>query len=63
MDYGAIFEYIGPAEGYTTLSFRREQAVKAFSYLEMHQGMIARYVSKTDRTQIEKSYEIIRQLD
>ncbi len=62
-DYGAVLDYIGPAAGHTTLSFRREQALKAFRFLEMHQDMIARYLARTGLEEIHKSYEIIRRLE
>ena len=61
-EYQAVLEYIGPTGGYTTLSFRREQAIKAFSFPEMQQDMISRYVSATDIEQIKESYEIVRAL-
>lgn len=62
-DYQAVLDYIGPAGGYTTLSFRRDQAIKAFSFLEMRQDMISRYIAGTSIDDIKKSYEIIRNLD
>jgi phosphoribosylaminoimidazolecarboxamide formyltransferase/IMP cyclohydrolase len=61
-DYTAILDYIEPAGGYTTLNFRREQAIKAFSFLEMHEAMIARYIAKKDLAEINKSYQIIPKL-
>lgn len=62
-DYQAVLDYIGPAGGYTTLSFRRDQAIKAFSFLEMRQDMISRYIAGKDIEDIKKSYQIIPKLE
>ena len=62
-DYEAVLDYIGPAGGVTTLRFRREQAVKAFSFLERRHDMIARYIAKASLEEIHKSYEIIPRLE
>ena len=62
-DYTAVLDYIGPAGGYTTLNFRREQAVKAFSFLEIRQNMISRYIGKTSLEEINKNYEVIHRLE
>jgi phosphoribosylaminoimidazolecarboxamide formyltransferase / IMP cyclohydrolase len=58
-EYQAVLEYIGPAGGYTTLSFRRDQAIKAFSFLQMRQDMISRYIAGKSIEDIKKSYRII----
>ena len=62
-DYQAVLDYIGPAGGYTTLSFRRDQAIKAFSFLEMRQDMISRYIAGKSIDEIKKSYQIIPRLE
>jgi phosphoribosylaminoimidazolecarboxamide formyltransferase/IMP cyclohydrolase len=62
-EYQAVLDYIGPAGGYTTLSFRREQSIKAFSFLEMRQNMISKYFAARDIEDIKKSYQIVPKLE